>query len=279
MPPAIYWEVAETVNKLKSMSPVGFMPRVALTLGTGLGKITESLDMVLDISYQELEGFAHSTVTSHYGRLHLGYWHGLPVAMLAGRWHLYEGYEPAQITFPLRVLAQWGSRVFIFTNAAGGLQPNMRAGKVMLITDHLNLTGRNPLIGMNVDAWGPRFPDMSRVYDPELLGLARQVAEENGIDYYQGVYAGLSGPSLETPAETRMLQIMGAQAVGMSTVLEVIAAHHHGGRVLAMSAISNVNNPDDMQATSLADVLDGAALASQDMQTILGGVLSRLEQL
>ena len=276
MQPAIYWEVEETVNKIKLLSPESFVPAVVLTLGTGLGQIAESLDKVLDISYQELEGFAHSTVSSHAGRLYLGYWHGLPVALLAGRWHLYEGYDAQQITFPVRVLAQWGAKVFIFTNSAGGLDPDMQAGRVMFITDHINLTGRNPLIGPNVNAWGERFPDMSRVYDQHLLELARQSARQAGINCYEGVYAGLVGPSMETPAETRMLQIMGAQAVGMSTVLEVIAAHHHGGRVLALSAISNVNNPKNMETISFKQVVDGANEASQDMQTIISGILTKL---
>ncbi len=276
MHPAIYWEVEETVSKLRQLSPQGFVPRVVVTLGTGLGQLAESIDRLIDVSYQELEGFAHSTVASHAGRLYLGYWHGLPLALLSGRWHLYEGYNAQQITFPVRVLAQWGGEIFIFTNAAGGLIEDMQAGQVMLITDHINLTGHNPLIGANVEAWGPRFPDMSRVYDAQLLSVARQVAEKAGIIYRQGVYAGLVGPNLETPAETRMLQIMGASAVGMSTVLEVIAARHHGGSVLGLSAITNVNKPDNMQPTSMEQVLQGADLARRDMQAILNGVLAEL---
>lgn len=276
MQPEIYGEVEKSISKLRQLSPEGFVPRVVVTLGTGLGHLEKHIDKVADISYRELDGFALSALSGHAGCLYLGYWNQMPIAILSGRRHLYEGYNALQVTFPIRVLAQWGAGFFIFTNAAGGLAPNMVSGHVMLITDHINLTGHNPLVGPNVDGWGERFLDMSNAYDGGLLNLGREAAKRARLTYYHGVYAGLAGPSLETPAETRMLQIMGASAVGMSTVLEVIVARHHGARVMGLSAITNINDPDNMQSVSLEQVLDGAQRASQDMGIILTGVLANL---
>jgi purine-nucleoside phosphorylase len=271
-----FCQVEEIVNKLVKLAPAGFRPQAAVTLGTGLGSISANLRCVLDISCQDLGAFPASMTAGCHNRLHLCYFNELPVAVLSGRWHLYEGYDPRQITLPVRVMAQWGARVFIFTNAAGGLTPAMRPGNVMLIADHINLTGQSPLAGANEDAWGARFPDMSRAYDRDLLQAARKAAEDAGITYFQGVYAGVYGPQLETPAETRMLQFLGAQAVGMSTVLEVIAAVHHRARVFAISAITNVNNPEAMQAVNLPDIVKSAELAAPAVQKIIAGVLNSL---
>ena len=248
----------------------------ALTLGTGLSELGSQIKEMDRIPYSEIPDFPVSTVQSHEGSLVVGMLAGKKVAALAGRFHLYEGYSPWQVTFPVRVLAELGAPVFIFSNAAGGLDPNMQAGRVMLITDHINFTGQNPLTGENIDQWGERFPDMSRVYDPELIDLARQTAANEGMGLYEGVYVGLSGPSMETPAETAMLRGFGADAVGMSTVLEVIAARHHGLRVCAFSAISNVNIPEAMEPAPLELVIENAGKAGRDLSRLICGVLSGL---
>jgi len=255
-----------------------FVPRVGLTLGTGLSGLANQIEELYSFPYTEIPGFPISTVESHAGRLILGRLSGCPVAALAGRFHLYEGYSPREVTFPVRVLAELGLEAFIFCNAAGGLDLEMESGRVMLITDHINFTGANPLTGPNVDEWGERFPDMSQVYDPGLLELARECAAGLGLTMYQGVYLGLRGPSMETPAETRMLRVLGADAVGMSTVLEVIAARHHGLKVLGFSAISNVNDPQDMQPAPIELVIKNASRAGQDLGRIIAAVLARVEQ-
>ena len=248
----------------------------ALTLGTGLSDLSSQIEEMDVIPYSEIPNFPVSTVESHAGSLIIGRLAGKTVAALAGRFHLYEGYSPWEVTFAVRVLAELGAPVFIFSNAAGGLDPDMRAGRVMLITDHINFTGRNPLVGDNVDAWGERFTDMSQVYDPELIGLARQTAANEGMSLYEGVYVGLTGPSMETPAETSMLRGFGADAVGMSTVLEVIAARHHGLRVCAFSAISNVNIPEAMEPAPLELVIENAGRAGKDLGRLIRGVLEGL---
>ncbi len=268
--------VVKAAEHLRGRLPAGFTPRVGLTLGTGLSGLGAAMEEALAIPYAEIPGFPVSTVESHAGELLLGRLAGQPVAALAGRFHLYEGYSAKEVTLPLRALALLGVEVFIFTCAAGGLDPAMEAGRVMLVTDHINLTGDNPLIGPNLDQWGERFPDMSQVYDPQLLALARAVAQAGGIPMYEGVYVGLKGPSMETPAETRMLRTLGADAVGMSTVLEVIAARHHGLRVLALAAISNVNIPQDMQPAPIELVIANAGKAGADMSRLITGVLEEL---
>jgi purine-nucleoside phosphorylase len=266
--------VQACLNDLKSKVPAAFTPRAALVLGTGLGGLKERLAGVVSIPYADISIFARAAVPSHEGSLILGYWGEVPMAVLAGRIHLYEGYHPRQITMPVNLLASWGADIFIFSNSAGGLDLSMRPGQVMLITDHLNLTGQNPLVGSHIFSWGPRFLDMSQTYDRKLLALARQAAVRAGITCHEGVYAGVMGPSLETPAETRMLRMLGARAVGMSTVLEVIAARQRGARVMAVSAITNINNPEDMRPTSLEEIIAGAGRAGRDMETIISAVLA-----
>jgi len=186
---------------------------------------------------------------------------GTPLLAMEGRFHLYEGYTPQTVSFPVRVMARLGATHLFISSAAGGLNPLFRPGDLMLVTDHINLTGRNPLIGPNLDAMGPRFPDMSRVYDPELIDLAGAQALSQGIRLEQGVYVGITGPSMETPAETRFLRMIGADAVGMSTVTEAIVGAHCGLRILAIVAITNVNLPDCMEETSLEEVLENAGKA------------------
>ena len=268
--------VSRAVQHLQKIIGPEFRPKAGITLGTGLSDLASNIEVLRRIPYGEIPGFPVSTVLSHAGELVLGELAGRPVAALAGRFHLYEGYSSQQVTLPVRVLAQLGVEVFIFSNAAGGLDPQMEPGRVMLITDHINFTGENPLIGSNVDVWGERFPDMSRVYDRGLMDLARKSAAEQGISLYEGVYVGLKGPSLETPAETRMLRGFGADAVGMSTVLEVIAARHHGLKVLAFSAISNVNIPEDMAPALVDGIIENASAAGKDLGHLITGVLQKI---
>jgi purine-nucleoside phosphorylase len=269
-------DVVKAADYLRGLLPEGFAPRVALTLGTGLGDLGRDMEQIRRVPYQDIPGFPLSTVQSHAGELLLGRLAGRPVAALAGRFHLYEGYSARQVTLPIRALALLGVDTFLVTCAAGGLDLGMRAGRAMLISDHLNLTGDNPLIGPNVEQWGERFPDMSRVYDPRLRELARSAARERGITLYEGVYVGLKGPSMETPAETRMLRTLGADAVGMSTVLEVIAARHMGLKVMGLAAISNVNDPQDQQPAPLELVIARAGEAGEDMSRIIMGVLGAM---
>jgi len=269
-------EQLQNVNQaaawLAKSLPGDFRPRLGITLGTGLSGLANQIKVLESIPYGEIPGFPVSTVQSHAGELILGWLEGKPVAALAGRFHLYEGYSPQKVTLPVRVLAALGVETFIFSNAAGGLDPAMTSGRVMLITDHINFTGENPLVGDNVEEWGERFPDMSQVYDPGLLALARRAASQLGVEMYEGVYVGLKGPSMETPAETRMLRGFGADAVGMSTVLEVIAARHHGLRVLAFSAISNVNRPEAMEPAPIELVIENASKAGQDLVRLIAAV-------
>jgi purine-nucleoside phosphorylase len=267
-------KIAEAVDYISEYTNGGFKPAAGLTLGTGLSGLASQIQVQHRIPYQEIPGFPVSTVTSHAGELLLGTLADRPVAALAGRFHLYEGYTPRQVTFGVRVLAELGAGAFIFSNAAGGLDPTMEPGRVMLIRDHINFTGQNPLTGENHDPWGERFPDMSQTYDPDLLKAARQVAQERGIAMYEGVYVGLTGPSMETPAETAMLRGFGADAVGMSTVLEVIAARHHGLKVCAFSAIANVNRPEAMEPAPLELVIANAEKAGADLTVLMKGVIA-----
>ncbi len=268
--------VLRAAQAVRQGMPAGFQPRVGLTLGTGLSDLANEIEVLASLPYGQIPGLPVSTVASHRGELILGRLAGQDIAALAGRFHLYEGYSPAEVARAVRVLAQLGVEAMIFTCAAGGLDPAMAAGRVMLITDHINLTGHNPLTGANVDQWGERFPDMSQPYDPGLLALARRAAAGQGLTVHEGVYVGLQGPSMETPAETRMLRILGADAVGMSTVLEVIAARHRGLKVLGLAAISNVNIPEDMQPAPLELVIANAGRAGQALAQIIKGVLAGL---
>lgn len=268
--------VQGAAQAIRGRLPKDFTPRVGLTLGTGLSGLAEAIAPLARIPYAEIPGLPLSTVQSHAGELILGHLAGQPVAALAGRFHLYEGYSPVEVVRAVRILAELGVEIMAFTCASGGLDPDMRSGRVMLIKDHINLTGHNPLRGENFEQFGERFPDMSQAYDPGLLDLARQAATAQGVALYEGVYVGLMGPSMETPAETRMLRILGADAVGMSTVLEVIAARHRGLKVLGLAAISNVNIPEAMEPAPIELVIENAGKAGADLTRIIMGVLERL---
>lgn len=244
-----------------------------IVLGTGLGDWASSLASLETFSYADIPGFPESTVPGHAGRLVAAEVGGHKVWLQQGRFHLYEGYTPADVCMGVRTMAALGVKRVIITNAAGALNPQFDAGGLMLITDHINFTGANPLIGPNHDAWGERFPDMTRTYSKELRNLAETKAKELGIRLERGVYLGLVGPNLETPAETRAFRTLGADAVGMSTVLEVIAAHHIGLEILGISCLTNKNLPDCMDETSLDDVLAMAGASSGKLATLLSAVI------
>lgn len=277
MPMQVYrQQVEEGAAFLRPRLP--FVPRWGIILGTGQGRLAEHLEGGGALSYEEIPHFPPSTTPSHAGRLAWGRLRGVPVLLFQGRFHLYEGYSPRQVTLPVRLLAALGGEVLAVCNAAGGLNPLFQAGDLMLITDHINLQGDNPLVGANVDDWGPRFPDMSRVYDLELRNLAEEVAREVRLRLREGIYVAVKGPSLETPAETRMLRLLGADAVGMSTVPEVIAAVHAGLKVLGLSVISNVNLPDAMAPIELTEIIATVAAAEPRLVELLLGILARYSQ-
>ncbi|OGV78357.1 MAG: purine-nucleoside phosphorylase [Lentisphaerae bacterium RIFOXYB12_FULL_65_16] len=233
-------------------------PRIGIIAGTGLGDVVGAAREKGVWPYQAIPNFPVSTVKSHGGRLVHAMVSGREVVVLQGRFHLYEGYAPWEVVFPIRVLAKCGMKALIVTNAAGGLNLGFRRGDLMLIRDHINMSGENPLAGPHDDGWGPRFPDMTRAYDPVLGQLAKGCATTAGITLREGVYVAVKGPSLETPAETRFFRQAGADAIGMSTVQEVIAGVQAGLRILGFSVITNVNDPDRMAPVQLEDVIRAA---------------------
>jgi purine-nucleoside phosphorylase len=248
-------------------------PEWGFILGSGQSLLVEHLEESRSLPYQALPHFPKATSPSHQGRLYWGRLAGRPVLVCHGRVHGYEGYSLLQATFNVRVMAALGIKTLILTNAAGGLNPWFQAGELMLICDHLNFMGDNPLVGENLEAWGPRFPDMSRVYDLKLREMAEEVARRQDLTLRKGVYVAVLGPSLETPAETRLLRLMGADAVGMSTVPEAICAVHAGLRVLGVSVISNLNLPDAMAPISLEEILATVARAEPHLVQLLLGVI------
>lgn len=257
-------------------SRIGCRPTVGIILGSGLGNLADSVQEPVAISYPELPGWPRSTVQGHAGRLVIGALGGKDVLVMQGRIHFYEGYSMAEVTFPVRVMQRLGITTLVVTNAAGGVNPGYQPGDVMLISDHINMVGMNglnPLNGPNLDEFGPRFPDMSQAYDRALRMSARQVAQDNGITLQEGIYIGLSGPSFETPADLRFLRMIGADAVGMSTVSEVTVARHGGMRVLGLSGISNKANLDGDTVTTHEEVLAAGRILAPKMETIIRGVL------
>lgn len=256
---------------LKGDGPVG------LVLGTGLGGIVDMMEKSAVLAYQDIPHYPVSTVESHHGQLICGRWAGKQIIVMQGRFHLYEGYRAKQISFPIRVLGALGVKTLLISNAAGGLDPNFRAGDLMVITDHINLTGHNPLVGPNLDQWGVRFPDMTQPYSRRLIDLAMKTALAERIRLHYGVYAGVVGPSLETAAETRFLKTIGADAVGMSTIMEVITAVHGGMEVLAASVITNVNLPDCYAPAVLEDVIATATKAGKELSRLFERIIEQAE--
>ncbi len=251
-------------------------PTVGIVLGSGLSGFGDSLTDAQVFPYSELPHFPDSTVAGHSGKLIIAPYKGTTIACLQGRFHYYEGYDNAQVTLPVRLLKQLGVETLILTNAAGGIQDGMSADDLMLITDHLNMMGRNPLTGKNLDFLGPRFPDMTNVYSQKLQQAALSVAKQQGITLKQGVYAGVTGPSYETPAEIRMLKTLGADAVGMSTVPEAIAARHAGIDVLGLSCISNLAAGLHHTTLTHEEVLEAGKSVAKTLQTLVGGVLDAI---
>ncbi|MFN3691566.1 MAG: purine-nucleoside phosphorylase [Fervidobacterium sp.] len=257
-------------------SKISYSPEVCIVLGSGLHGIADSVENPLRISYKEIPEFPVSTAPGHKGELIFGKLNGKNVVLMNGRFHYYEGYHMKDVTFGVRVMQLLGVKYLFLTNAAGGLNPDFEVGRPMIISDHINMMGDNPLIGPNIDEWGPRFPDMSNAYDRELRNIAKTVAKELGIPVYEGVYVAVSGPNFETPAELRMLRWMGADAVGMSTVPEVIAAAHGETKVLAISAITDRAVPDDLKPLTAEEVLEVAHRTGQLIVKILSEVVKRI---
>lgn len=255
---------------------VGFQPRIAMILGSGLGPLAREIRDREVVRYEEIPHFPLPTAPGHAGELVLGTLEGQPVAALSGRAHLYEGYSPEQVVLPLRALRLLGAEILLITNAAGGLNRDWQPGTLMVIADHLNLTGRSPLVGPNDPRIGVRFPDMSDAYDPGLRALARRSAAEVDVPVVEGVYAGLLGPSYETPAEIRMLRTLGADAVGMSTVMEVIAANHAGMRVLGISCITNMAAGMLPQKLTEQEVIDTATRVRDDFAALIRAAVRSL---
>jgi purine-nucleoside phosphorylase len=254
-------------------------PRVGMILGSGLNSLAESVQQAVTIPYRDLPNWPISTVHGHTGQLVIGELEGQAVFVMQGRIHFYEGYNMSQITLPVRVMLRMGLEMMFVTNAAGGVNPEFVPGDVMLITDNLNLIGMmgaNPLMGPNIDELGPRFPDMSQAYDRELMTIARQVASHEKLPLREGIYCALSGPSFEGPADLRFLRMAGADAVGMSTVPEVIVAKHGGMRVLGFSGISNKANLDGSTVTTHEEVIEAGKIITPKIEKIIRGVLRSL---
>lgn len=267
-------EAADAVRKRTS-----YKPRVAMILGSGLNGLADSVQKPDIIPFGELPHMPVSTVQGHMGRLVIGELDGQTVFVMQGRIHFYEGYTMGQVTLPIRIMQRLGIEMLVVTNAAGGVNPDFLPGDVMLITDNLNLlgmTGNNPLFGPNLDEIGPRFPDMSQAYDRELMTKARKAASDENIGLREGVYCCLSGPSFEGPADLRFLRMAGADAVGMSTVPEVIVARHGGMRVLGLSGISNKANLDGSTVTTHEEVIEAGKVITPKAEKIIRGVLRSL---
>jgi purine-nucleoside phosphorylase len=267
-------KIDESVRAIRART--GFTPEFGIILGTGLNELAGLVKAEADIPYRELDHFPEPTVESHRGRLLLGELGGRKVVLMEGRYHWYEGYDAEQITHPVRVMKELGVGTLIVSNAAGGVNPQFRAGDVCVMTDHINLTGRNPLRGPNDETLGPRFPDMCRAYDPKLVELAAATALELGIPLQRGVYAWVTGPNLETAAEYRYIRIIGADLVGMSTVPEVIVARHAGLRVLGFSVVTDMGLPDALEPVDLPEVLRVAREAEPKLTRLLVELLRRI---
>ncbi len=252
-------------------------PRVGLVLGTGLGALAGGIAAEATIPYPDIPHFPQATVTSHAGRLVCGTLAGRTVVAMEGRFHLYEGYTAAQVTFPIRVLRELGCEILVVSNAAGGLNPLHAKGDLIVIDDHINLMGVNPLVGPNDDRLGPRFPDFIAPYDRPLQELALQAAREANAVAHRGVYVGVTGPNLETRAEYRFLRAIGADAVGMSTVPEVLVAVHAGMRVLGFSIVTDLCLPDALEPARIEEILAVAGAAEAKLRVVVGRVLERLD--
>lgn len=275
------WVTLKEIDEAQAsiVGSIKVQPRVGLILGSGLGGLADLVEDKAILPYTQIPHWPVSSIVGHAGQLVCGSLEGVPVMVMQGRTHFYEGYPIGRVTFPVRVMQRMGVEFVIITNAAGAIHPDYVPGDVMMITDHLNLVGMagmNPLRGPNMDAFGERFPDMSQPYDAQLQQMAREVAAGAGISLWEGVYAWLAGPSFETPAELRFLRTIGADAVGMSTVPEVIVARHGKTRVLGFSGISNKANLDGSTVTTHQEVLEAGKMLVPKLTTLIRGVLQQL---
>lgn len=271
-------EVIEQIRRSTDFirSKTQFDPEVAVVLGSGLGEVVSELKPHLEISYADIPGFPVSTVIGHSGKLVLGTWMGKRVVVMSGRFHYYEGYTLQQVTFPVRVMKQLGAHTIFITNASGGLNPSIKVGELMVITDHINLNSDHPLRGRNYESLGPRFPDQHAVYDRKLIAAALEIATHHKIQLYEGVYVGVTGPTFETPAEYRFLRMIGGDAVGMSTVPEAIVANYMGMRIFCVSVITDEGNPLTPQKISHDDVVRAAREAGPRMMLLLSEMLQHV---
>jgi purine-nucleoside phosphorylase len=267
-------KIKETVAFIKSKTE--FQPEIGIVLGTGLGGLVSEIDIEFKLDYEDIPNFPVSTVESHKGELIFGIIGGKKVIAMRGRFHFYEGYSLQECTFPIRVFHLLGVKNLLISNASGGVNPDFEVGEIMIINDHINFFPGNPLIGPNLDELGPRFPDMSDVYDQEMIDLAIQVAEDYKIKVSQGVYFGLTGPTLETPAEYKMVRVLGADTVGMSTVPEVIVARHMDMKVFGVSIVTDLGVPGKIKKTSLEDVVEVANRQEPKMTKIMKELINRI---
>lgn len=275
------WVTTDQINETTQFiqTKINLKPQIGIILGSGLGEIADAVENPTILSFKDIPHWPQSTVPGHQGRLVIGLLENLPVMVMQGRIHYYEGYSIARVAYPVRVMQALGIKTLILTNAAGAVNPEFQPGDLMLITDHLNLIGMaglNPLRGPNLDEFGPRFPDMSQAYDREYAHLARLVAAELNILLHEGIYICLAGPSFETPADLRFLRTIGADAVGMSTVPEVTVARHGGLRVLAFSGISNKANLDGNTITTHEEVLEAGKIIAPKLAKLIRRFIQRL---
>jgi purine-nucleoside phosphorylase len=264
----------ESVSYIQSKTNV--QPTIGIILGTGLGGLVNEINVIDEISYKDIPNFPVSTVESHSGKLIFGELGGKSVVAMQGRFHYYEGYDMKEVTFPVRVMKLLGIEKLFVSNASGGLNPDYEVGEIMILNDHINLFPAHPLIGKNFDELGPRFPDMSEPYDPSMIALAEEIAKENNIKVSVGSYAGLTGPTLETPAEYKYVRTIGADAVGMSTVPEIIVARHMEIPCFAISIITDLGVPGKIHKVSLADVIAVASRQEPKMTLIMSQLIARL---
>jgi len=258
-------QIKKTADFIKSK--ISISPKIGIILGSGLGGLGNKVENQIAIPYKEIPNFPVSTVEGHSGKLIFGQLGGKDVVAMQGRFHYYEGYGMQQVTFPVRVMKMLGVEYLIVSNAAGGLNPKFKVGDLMLITDHINYFPENPLRGKNLDEFGPRFPDMSKVYNPDLLKLAEKIANENNIKVQKGIYIGSTGPTLETKAEYRLFRSFGADSTGMSTVPEVIVAHHQGMKCFGMSVITNVSEPENPEEETTHEEVQNVAGTVEPLMT------------
>jgi purine-nucleoside phosphorylase len=270
----MFKKIAETTEFIHDNVP--FRPEIGVVLGTGLGGLVNEIDVKFELSYDKIPNFPVSTVESHSGKLIFGVLRGKNVMAMQGRFHYYEGYDMKEVTFPIRVMKMLGVKKLFVSNASGGVNPDFKVGEIMIISDHINSFPENPLRGKNIDELGPRFPDMSDVYDVKMRSLAKEIAKENNIDVSEGVYLGLTGPTLETPAEYKYVRTIGADTVGMSTVPEVIVARHMNIPVFAISIITDLGVPGKIRKVSIDDVIAVANEQEPKMTIIMKELISRI---